>query len=112
MSITLTVGGTTLTLHEDLYWSDQHSWHPVEQTVERSVTGALIIQAQSRLDVGRPITLVCIDEKASWMPYATVEQLRNWAAVAGQVLTLTLRGVTYSVMFRHQEGSASMAEPS
>ena len=110
MSITLAVDSTTLTLHPDLYWADEHSWSEVEQTVERSVTGALIVQAASRL-AGRPITLTPIDEQAAWLPYATLEQLRNWAAVPGQLMTLTLRGVTYSVIFRHQDGSPLEAEP-
>lgn len=112
MSITLSVGATTLELHHDLFWSDEHAWHKVEQTVERSVTGALIIQHQERLDgKGRPITLEPYDDSSAWMPFATLAQLRNWAAVPGQVMTLTLRGVTYSVMFRHQDGSALDADP-
>lgn len=112
MSITLAVDTTTLTLHPDLYWSDEHSWHPVEQAVERSVTGALIVQSSARLNAkGRPVTLAPIDEASAWMPFSTLEQLRNWAAVAGQVMELTLRGVTYSVMFRHQDGAAIEADP-
>ena len=110
MSITLTVDTTTLTLHPDLYWADENSWHPVVQAVERSVTGALIVQAAGRV-AGRPITLAPIDEQSAWLPFSAVEQLRNWAAVPGQVMTLTLRGVTYTVMFRHQDDPALEAEP-
>lgn len=112
MSITLTVGATSLALHPDLYWSDENNWHPVEQVVERSVTGALIVQSAARTDSkGRPITLAPIDEQSAWMTRAAVLQLRNWAAVAGQVLTLTLMGATYEVMFRHQDGAAIEATP-
>lgn len=102
MSITLTVSATTVTLHPDLYWIDENSWHPVEQRKEYSVTGALIVQAAAR-QAGRPITLQPIDESSAWMTLATVVQLRNWAAVAGQIMQLTLRGVTRNVMFRHED---------
>lgn len=110
MTISLAVGATSLTLHPDLYWADENNWHPVEQTVERSLTGALIVQSATRQD-GRPITLQPIDEQSAWMPRSALLQLRNWAAVAGQVMTLTLMGVTYDVMFRHQDGSAIEATP-
>ena len=46
MSITLSDGTTTVTLHPDLYWEDENSWHPVEQTVERvRVAEAELIQS-------------------------------------------------------------------
>ena len=112
MSITLELGATSVDLHPDLFWEDENSWHPVEQKVERSITGALIVQAAERLDgKGRPITLRPIDDQSAWMRGEVVSQLRNWAAVPAQVLTLTLRGVTYSVLFRHQDGSAIEADP-
>lgn len=112
MSITLAVGATSLTLHPDLYWSDENNWHPVEQVTDRTITGALIVQAAARLDgKGRPITLEPVDDNSAWMRRSALEQLRNWAAVPGQILTLTLRGVTQNVMFRHQDGSALEAVP-
>lgn len=104
MSITMTVAATTLTLHPDLYWADENSWHPVEQRKEYSITGALIVQAAAR-QAGRPITLQPIDGDSAWMTRAVVDQLRNWAAVAGLTATLTLRGVPYTVMFRHEDGA-------
>ena len=109
MSITLTVDTTTLALHPDLYWADENSWHPVVQAVERSVTGALIVQAAGRV-AGRPITLAPIDEQSAWLPFSAVEQLRNWAAVPGLQMTLTLRGIERTVIFRHQDGGFE-AEP-
>lgn len=110
MSITLAVGGSSLTLHPDLYWSDENDWHPVEQTAQRTITGALVVSAIERVG-GRPITLQPIDESSAWMPRATVEQLRNWAAVAGQEMTLTLRGVARDVIFRHHDGAGLEAAP-
>lgn len=110
MSITLADGTSTITLHPDLLWADENDWHPVEQTVERSVTGSLIVQVASRTN-GRPITLQPEDEGSAWMTQATLDSLRNWAAVPGKVMTLTMRGIARQVMFRHQDGAAVPATP-
>ena len=103
MSLTLSDGSTTLTLNPDLYWSDENNWHAVEQAVERTITGALVVQAAARI-AGRPITLEPQDDEAAWMTLAVVTTLRNWAAVPGKTLALTLRGVAREVIFRHQDG--------
>lgn len=110
MTISLAVSGTTLSLHEDLYWADEFDWHPVEQTMTRTITGASVIQVAERLD-GRPITLQPEDEQSAWMTRDAVEQLRNWAAVPDLTATLTLRGTSYLVRFRHHEGSPIEARP-
>ncbi len=101
--ITLNDGTTELELHKDLFWPDENNWQPVVQAVERTLTGALDIQV-SALTKGRPITLEPEDDSSAWMPYTSVAQLRNWAAVPGQQLVLTLRGVSHTVIFRHQDG--------
>lgn len=101
--ISLSDGTTTVQLNPDLYWSDEHTWHPVEQTVQRTLTGALIVSTAAMLG-GRPITLEPVEDDSAWMRLETVTALRNWAAAAGQQLTLTLRGTTRSVIFRHQDG--------
>ena len=103
MSLTLSDGSTTLTLNPDLYWSDENNWHAVEQAVERTITGALVVQAAARI-AGRPITLEPQDDEAAWMTLADVEDLRNWAAAPGKTMTLTLRGEAREVIFRHQDG--------
>lgn len=110
MSITLSDGTTTVALHPDLYWSDEHNWFPVEQTTQRTITGAMIVSVATRL-AGRPITLQPEDESSAWTLRADLEQLRHWAAGAGQVLQLTLRGSTRDVMFRHQDNAAVEATP-
>ena len=61
MSLTLADSGTTLTLNPDLYWSDENAWHPVQQAVERTITGAQVIQVAG-MTKGRPITLEPIDD--------------------------------------------------
>ena len=105
MTITLKnlVTNETLTLHPDLKWTDENNWHPVEQTAERTITGALIVQIGTKV-AGRPITLEPEDDSSAWMLRSAVEQLRNWAAVPGLQMTLTLRGVDRTVIFRHQDG--------
>ncbi len=110
MSITLSDGTTTLTLHEDLYWADEYEWQPVVQNVTTTLTGALVIQA-SALQAGRKITLAPADDASAWMAKSVVDQLRNWASVAGKNLTLTLRGVSRTVIFRHHEGAVMEATP-
>lgn len=101
--ITLSDSTTTLPLNPDLYWSDEDAWNPVQQNVERTITGALDVQVGVMVG-GRPITLEPEDDESAWMTSEQVSQLRNWAAVPGQELTLTLRGVERTVIFRHQDG--------
>lgn len=108
--ITLSDGTTTLTLHPDLLWSDENNWHPVEQTVQRTITGAVIVSVGARIK-GRSITLQPEDQSSAWMSRTTIEALRNWAAVPGKQMTLTLRGIAYSVIFRHHDGQAVDATP-
>ncbi len=110
MTITLTVGATTLALDSDLQWSDQLSWSPVVQSVEHSITGALLIDESVKL-AGRPITLQPPDPSSAWMPLATVSQLQAWAAQPCLVLTLNLRGTLISVMFRRTDGPPVEASP-
>lgn len=110
MSITLEVGATVVALHADLLWSDEFSWSPVEQSTERTITGALIVSSAAR-QAGRPITLQPEDDSSAWMTRALVEQLRNWSEGVGQVMVLTLRGQVRNVVFRHHEPPALEANP-
>jgi len=110
MSITLADNAGSLTLNSDLAWVDEYNWHPVDQTVERTLTGAIIVSAAVRTK-GRPITLQATDENSGWITKAALDALRNWATVPGKVLTLTLSGTARTVMFRHDEGSAIEATP-
>ena len=103
MNLTLEDTSTTVTLNPDLYWSDENNWHPVQQSVERTITGAQVVQVAG-MTKGRPITLEPIDDESAWMTLAQVTALRNWAAVPGKTMTLTLRGVERDVIFRHQDG--------
>lgn len=110
MTISLTVGDTTINLSPDLLWSDEFNWHPVEQTVQRTITGAQVLQSAQRV-AGRAITLEPEDDNSAWHAREVVEQLRNWAAVAGLTLELTLRGTIRNVVFRHHDGAGLEARP-
>ncbi len=101
---TLSDGTTTLVLPDDLDWSDEFSWAPVVQATDYSITGALIVQTAAR-QTGRPITLVGSESRA-WVRQPVVLQLDTWSHVAGQVLTLVMRGVSRQVMFRHTDAPA------
>lgn len=108
--ITLSDGVLTVTVPDDLYWADEYGWHPVAQTVERTITGAQIVSVAARIG-GRPITLQPQDERSAWMTRATLEQLRAWAGVPGKQLSLSLRGVARDVVFRHHDGAGLEATP-
>ena len=110
MSITLTDGTDTVQLDDDLYWSDEHDWTRIEQAVDRSLTGALIVQAAAMIK-GRPITLQPEDDSSAWMYRDTLEQLQFWTEQADLQLTLTLRGTDRAVIFRHQDKPAISARP-
>lgn len=110
MSITISDGVTAVDLHPDLLWSDEFNWNPVEQTAERTITGAMVVSAATRV-AGRPITLEPQDDSSAWISRSTIAQLRNWCETPGRVLSLTLRGATRDVIFRHHDGTAVEAKP-
>lgn len=99
--ITLTYNTVTLTLPADLAWPDEYDWHPVVQKAEYTTTGALLVESAVK-QAGQLITLAGADDQA-WITRALCDQLKAWANLPGIVLTLLLRGVTYSVMFDHEK---------
>lgn len=110
IEIKVAVGATVVQLHPDLYWSDENDWSPVEQAAERTLAGSLIVSTAARVS-GRPFTLQPQAENTAWIDRSVVDQLRNWAAIPGQQMTLTIRGVSHTVIFRHHEGAAVEATP-
>ncbi|MGZ4954139.1 MAG: hypothetical protein ACXV8Q_03415 [Methylobacter sp.] len=104
MSISL----DTIALPDDLIWTDEFDWTPVQQTQQYSLTGALIIETGVK-QAGRPITLVG-GRDAAWVSRDTVNTL--YAKLTGTTpFTLTLNdGSTHSVVFRH-DGNPIDAKP-
>lgn len=105
---TLTVGGTTVSFTDDLIWADEFAWAPVEQSVDRTITGALIVQTAART-AGRPITLAAEDDFSGWITRAALDQFKAWAAVPGQQMTLVYRGASRTVIWRHQDTAIDAA---
>ena len=110
MATTLTYSGTTVTLPDDLYWSDEFAWQPVVQTAERTITGALVIQQATRI-AGRSITLQPDSENAAWVSRADLEQMRSWATIPQCEMTLSYRGTGRTVIWRHHDGEVINANP-
>lgn len=99
--ITLTVGGTTVTLPADMLWADEFTWRYVTQSSEPTLSGGMIVEAATRIN-GREFTLQSGDDFA-WLTYAQLQTLSTWANTAGQQMTLVIRGATYTVVYRHQD---------
>lgn len=108
MSITLSDGTTTLTLPRNLDWTNEYPWDPVVQESGYSVGGALIIELATKLS-GRQIALKSPPDMAV-LTRAQLDVLKTWRDIAGQVMTLTLRGLPHSVVFDHATGAIE-AEP-
>jgi hypothetical protein len=89
----------TVTLPPDLLWQDEFAWQQVQQTTTYTTTGAIIIESAAK-QAGRPITLQGEQEYA-WCQRDVLSTLKVWAGQAGQVLTLSLRGSTHTVVFDH-----------
>ena len=100
MTITLTNGGTTLSLPPDLIWADELTWSAVAQSTERGIFGTLIIDAMAR-NGGRPITLQG-DGDSAWIDRGTLRTLGAWAQTPGLRMALDVRGEVFSVVFDHR----------
>lgn len=100
MSVTLFDGvSTTLTLPNDILWEDEHSWYGVVHESGYTLTGALVVEVSQKL-AGKPVTLRS-RPNMSWIPKATFDVLKAWAETPGKQLTLTIRGVSHTVIFDH-----------
>jgi hypothetical protein len=99
----LSDGTNTVTLPNDIFWEDEHNWDSVVQQATYTVTGALVVEA-SQKQAGRPFTLRS-RENMSWIPKADHDQIRTWANVPGEQLTLTIRSSQHTVIFNHSQTS-------
>lgn len=97
-----------LDLPQDLLWTDEFAWKKVEQSLEYSTTGALVVDEWTK-QAGRPITLAGTVERG-WCKRDTLKTLNTWAGQTGLTLSLMHNGVAYSVMWDHSAGPIT-AEP-
>lgn len=108
--ITLTANGVTLPLDPDFEWSDEFGWAAIEETEERSITGARIVDIGIKTD-GRPITLSPPDDSAGWLSRSALSQLQAWEKIPRLEMTLNLRGEVFQVHFRRSAGFPIDARP-
>lgn len=101
----------SIDLPKDLHWQEELSWSAVEQNVEHSLTGALLIQEGVKLK-GRQITLVGKDDMA-WIDRSKGLTLLSMANSPGLIMTLKFLepvsetvAFSFNVMFRHFEKPA------
>ena len=105
----------SITLPKDLIWEDEYKWGAVGQSVEYSLTGALLIQEGTK-QKGRYITLVGRDNMA-WITRTQGNTLYSMFNSQGLVMTLkfvsslnpALILFTMPVMFRHAEGGLELS---
>lgn len=89
-------------LDDQFEWEDEFAWDVVEQTQERSLSGALIVQEGTK-QYGRPITLKA--NGGVWTPLSVVRQLEALRDQPGKVMLLTLPdGREFHVIFNRAEG--------
>ncbi len=99
----------TITLPDDLLWINEFEWNPVEQTIERSLTGALLVQ-EGQLMHGRPIILSGNGE-AGWVSRLTVKNLFALSKAANKTMNLTLPdNRQFSVIFDRSNGTPVEAQ--
>jgi hypothetical protein len=106
-------GGLSLILPNGLYWEDRGKWQATRQVVKPLLpdaggSAAILIQ-ETHLSAGRPITLVSTPNTG----WATWGQVQLILALADNPtdMTLVYAGVSYSVRFRFENGSAVEWEP-
>lgn len=89
----------SITLPENLYWSDEMTFKSHVQSKTRSVTGRPVISHQALLH-GRPITLT-----GAWITRADLAALTVLENEPGTHRTLTLNnGDTHQVLFDLEQG--------
>jgi hypothetical protein len=81
-------------LDDEIAWTDELDWTPIEQSLSRGQTGHMIVQEGTKVG-GRPLTLTMTGTRA------TVDLLR--AQLTTAQLPLVLYGTTYTVRWRHAD---------
>lgn len=105
--IILTSGGTAIDLPPDLIWVDELTTSKVAQRSKRSAFGTLIVSAM-QLQGGQRITLQG-EGGSAWIERGVLKQIKQWANVPGQRLSLDIRGETFTVVFDHGDADETRA---
>jgi len=110
----------TIDLPKDLEWEDESTWSPVEQVLEYSLTGALLIQTGVKLK-GRNITLSGKDDMC-WITRADYDKLILMRNIPDLEMTFSFLKktivsgnpvysdpkFTYTVNFNHVDGALNL----
>lgn len=87
-----------ITLPDDLIWSDEFDFVPMQQQESYTLTGALIVETGLK-QAGRPITLSGVD--SGWITRQTLKSLYAKLSSAA-VMVLTLQDArTFNVIWRN-----------
>ena len=85
-------------LPRGMLWVDEFDWSAVEKSVDRSITGALVIDAMARVE-GRPITLQAVEDQG-WIRRQTLLAVKALAEEPGAEYALVLAdGRGFTVQF-------------
>lgn len=89
-------------LPRGMLWVDEFNWSAVEKTIERSITGAQVIDAAARV-AGRPITLEAVEDQG-WIRRATLLAVRALAdAPDGEYPLKLADGREFTVQFAAED---------
>jgi len=109
MPLTLDDGTTTITLPEDLEWTDEYAWDSVRQDVQPMIGGGVVI-SENLLLVGRTITLV--SDNDVWIRKSVIDELYTMLNSVDKQMTITLPDArTFTVMFDRSSGTPIEAKP-
>lgn len=97
-----TLGG--ISLPDDTLWTDEFDWSPVRQSLDTTLTGALVVE-EAELLAGRPVTLL-----AHWLTRAEVLSLWALLVPAASYVLILPDGAALAVGWRH-DGAPIEAEP-
>ena len=93
-------------LPRGMLWVDEFNWTAVQKTVDRSITGAQIIDVAPRIE-GRPITLQAVEDQG-WIRRKTLLQVKALAdVVEGQYLLRLADGREFEVQFASDDPIAA-----
>lgn len=93
----------TIALPDGLAWPDEFDTRDLAQTVRQRLDGGVVVYPRT-LSGGRPITLAAPADQP--ITRAQAAALAALAAAPGAVYALSLRGMSFSVMFRHHDPPA------